>query len=479
MSGSRAEPITAEEFGQASAQVHRSNAEGWLFRALILLVALAPLPLASNRPLPTALLALAAGLLLVAWGLHAAVSGRRAPVAPARLRWPLLLYGAVCLWVFVQWQPAGWGDPIWAEASATLGVPLAARISVNPEATLSGLMRLLAYGGVFWLTLQLTRDRERARTAITAAAAIGAAYSLYGIIVYLAGNEWVLIYRKWASHDSLTSTFVNRNSFATFAGLCLLCAFCVLLDRLRHLIVLDRPWRIKAALIMEELLGRSALLAFSALVIAIALMLTASRAGIASSLLALAVFGVLWLRGRPLRPAAILLIAGLAGGIFLLAYSTSGERLATRSTAQDIGASAAHRSQVYAMTIDAINSSPWTGTGLGTFADAFPAYKGEVLDPALHWDKTHNTFLENAFELGIPAAMALNLALLMLAWRTMRGAIERRREKALPALGLSATILAGLHSLVDFSLQIPAVTLLYTLILAVSVSQSWRSGEAG
>jgi hypothetical protein len=61
----------------------------------------------------------------------------------------------------------------------------------------------------------------------------------------------------------------------------------------------------------------------------------------------------------------------------------------------------------------------------------------------------------------------------------MRGAIERRREKALPALGLSATILVGLHSLVDFSLQIPAVTLLYVLILAVSVSQSWRSGEAG
>lgn len=479
MSGSRAEPITAEEFGQAPAQDHRSNAEGWLFRALILLVALAPLPLASNRPLPTALLALAAGLLLVVWGLHVAAFGARIPVAPARLRWPLLLYGAVCLWVFVQWLPAGWGDPIWAEASATLGVPLAARISVNPKATLSGLMRLLAYGGVFWLALQLTRDRERARTAITAAAAIGAAYSLYGIIVYLAGNEWVLIYRKWTSQDSLTSTFVNRNSFATFAGLCLLCAFCVLLDRLRHLIVLDRPWRIKAALIMEELLGRSALLAFSALMIAIALMLTASRAGIASSLLALAVFVALWLRGRPLRPAAILLIAGLAGSIFLLAYSTSGEQLAARSSARDIGASAAGRGQVYALTIDAIRSSPWTGTGLGTFADAFPAYKGGTLDPALHWDKAHNTFLENAFELGIPAAMALNLALLMLAWRTMRGAIERRREKALPALGLSATILVGLHSLVDFSLQIPAVTLLYVLILAVSVSQSWRSGEAG
>lgn len=465
---------------RAPAQAGRSGRfEAWVFRGLIALIALAPLPLGGNRPLPAALLALAAGFLLIAWGLHAAVSGRRIPVAPARLRWPLLLYGAVCLWAFMQWLPTGWGDPVWAEASAALGMPLAARISVNPEATLSGLMRLLAYGGVFWLALQLTRDRERARAAILAAAAIGAVYSLYGIAVYLAGNGWILMYRKWAYGDSLTSTFVNRNSFATFAGLCLLCAFCMLLDRIRHLIALDRPWRIKTAMIAEELLGRSAALAFSALVIAIALMLTASRAGIASSLLALAVFVTLWLRGRPLRPAAILLIAGLAGGIFLLAYSTSGEQLAARSTAQDIGESAAGRAQVYALTIDAIRSSPWTGTGLGTFADAFPAYKGGALDPALHWDKTHNTFLENAFELGIPAATALNLALLMLAWRAMRGAIERRREKALPALGLSATILAGLHSLVDFSLQIPAVTLLYTLILAVSVSQSWRGGEAG
>lgn len=75
-------------------------------------------------------------------------------------------------------------------------------------------------------------------------------------------------------------------------------------------------------------------------------------------------------------------------------------------------------------------------------------------------------------ELGLPAALALDAALFWLALIALKGVAERRRGRAFPALGVAATLLVGLHALVDFSLQIPAVAVLYAFIMGVAVAQS-------
>ncbi|MFN6942099.1 MAG: hypothetical protein ACK4OG_08885, partial [Parvibaculum sp.] len=179
------------ETSASAGKAQGTGTERLLFAALIALVALAPLPLASNRPLPAAALSLAAGLLLALWGAALLAGRARLAVSPRRIAWPLALSGAVALWIVIQTLPlpAAWGDPAWAEAAAALGEPLSASISVNPQATLSGLMRLLAYAAIFWLTMQLARAPERARTALKAAALTGAAYAAYGIAIYAAGND--------------------------------------------------------------------------------------------------------------------------------------------------------------------------------------------------------------------------------------------------------------------------------------------------
>ncbi|WP_169776431.1 O-antigen ligase, partial [Escherichia coli] len=68
-------------------------------------------------------------------------------------------------------------------------------------------------------------------------------------------------------------------------------------------------------------------------------------------------------------------------------------------------------SDVFVMVVDAIKTSPWTGIGLGTFQDVFPAYRTGDLTSRGLWDKAHNSYLENALELGIPAMLALHLAI--------------------------------------------------------------------
>jgi O-antigen ligase len=77
--------------------------------------------------------------------------------------------------------------------------------------------------------------------------------------------------------------------------------------------------------------------------------------------------------------------------------------------------------------------------------------------------------------LGIPAALCLFSTLLWMIALCVRGIRKRRRDAVYPCLGLAASALVGLHAIVDFSLQIPAVTMLFMTILGVAVAQSRSS----
>ena len=93
----------------------------------------------------------------------------------------------------------------------------------------------------------------------------------------------VLWWRKWTWMTGLTSSFVNRNTYATYAGLGLLCAVGLLITtvyrdlrsrRLRRL-----PWRVR----LMRITWRGWWLVGGVLCLAFALLLTRSRGGVASS----------------------------------------------------------------------------------------------------------------------------------------------------------------------------------------------------
>jgi O-antigen ligase len=454
------------------------TADAWLFRSLLAIVALAPLPLGGNRPLPAALLALAAALLLLRWGLNAAFGRRTVHMVPSVLfRLALALFGLVCVWIFVQAMPlpTQWADPSWRETGRILGEAMPGYISVNPNETLSGLMRLLTYAAVFWISFQLCRPPERAEAAIRAAMSIGGVYAIYGLCIFLAGNEWLLIWRKWAYEGSLTSTFVNRNSYATFAGLGLLCAFSIFLGRIRHLLSLKHRAREKIAILVEHIVTGAPWTTVCVLVLTIALVLTGSRAGTVASFLALLLLLVLSLRGNTIRLSHAALAAGLVVAVLCLALLTSGGYLSSRFARDDALLSENDRVAAYGIAIDAIVSTPWTGTGFGTFTDVFPAYRSGEVPSGVFWNRAHSTYLENAMGLGLPAAIALNFSILLLAVQCLRGVFTRRRYRGIAAIGVAATVLVGLHATVDFSLEIPAVAMFYAFIMGAAVSQSWTS----
>jgi O-antigen ligase len=229
---------------------------------------------------------------------------------------------------------------------------------------------------------------------------------------------------------------------------------------------------IKATL--ELMIVHARWLTLASLAIATALLLTHSRGGAISTLFGLIAFlaAVSFapsLRARWHIMFGLGLIVAL-GGMLVISDNIMTERLAASSIETE------ERTRIVERTWEAIRDWPIFGTGLGTFRDVFPLYRTEDLRFAV--DRAHNDYLETIVELGLPAAIALFLSMASLLWICLRGVRRRRRGAIFPCIGVGATTLVAVHSLFDFSLQIPGVTALYWLLMGAAVAQSFNSSHS-
>ncbi|MGQ3030121.1 MAG: O-antigen ligase family protein [Ferrovibrionaceae bacterium] len=439
----------------------------WIFAAVLLL---APLPFGANRPWSAALLALLTGLLCLTWPL--ATIGDRAlqPWPLRRIAGPASLFVIVVAWALLQaspWLPLGWAHPFWSEVSAGLGPSGPAvipRVALAPEAATAATMRWLAYAGIFWLALQHGRSHRRARLLVEALALAGGLYAAYGLVVYFSGREMILGIPKWAYRGDLTATFVNRNSYAAYAGLGLLCAAAALHRRLR-----DSRGDLPA--LVNHLRRPSVFFMAAAAAIVVALPLSGSRAGLVVSVGGLVVFVGALLLGRlapDARPKAIL---GLAVAVVVLAGAFGGLVFWLGPTADDAEA----RLRIYRIALEMIERRPWIGIGLGGFGPEFAMDRPFTISQV--WTEVHNGYLELAVELGVPAAVIFVAAIAWLVVLSLRGVLVRQRDGMFPALALAASALLGAHALVDFSGQIPAIAATWAALLGLGVAQGWRHAD--
>ncbi len=436
----------------------------WCFAAVLML---APLPLGANRPWSAALLALLTGLLCITWPL-ARIGGRDLPPWPLRrIAGPAVLFVLVVAWALLQagpWLPAAWNHPLWAEASAGLGgaVPgVVPRVALAPEAATAAAMRWLAYAGMFWLALQHGRSHRRARLLVEALALAGGLYATYGLVVYFAGSETILGMPKWAYRGDLTSTFVNRNSYAAYAGLGLLCAAAALHRRLGDS-------RRDIAALIAHLRRPSIWFLVAAAAIVVALPLSGSRAGLVVSVGGLCVLVAALAVGRlpPLARRKAIWGAGLV--VLVLAGSFAALVFWLGPSMDDADA----RLRIYRIALAMIERRPWTGIGLGGFGPQFAIDRPYTITQI--WTEAHNGYLELAVELGLPAATVFVLAVAWPVGLCLRGVMVRKRDGVFPALALAASVLLAVHALVDFSPQIPAIAGIWAALLGLGLAQGWR-----
>ncbi len=229
--------------------------------------------------------ALARRARLPAWGINAMLfpglaalyevvaiaSGRGHAVGVAQLRLPAILFATVLVYIGLQtasWTPAALHHPIWPMAAEALEVPVSGSVSVDRDLTQLAFLRLLTAAAAFWLALQLCRDARRADLLLKGVALISTAYALFGLVDFS--------FAMARPHDPVyvRATFVNRNSFATYAGIGLMCSFGLIRRQLQERAGERGSIRAEILAIMESLAGRGALWFACAIVLVIALLLT-------------------------------------------------------------------------------------------------------------------------------------------------------------------------------------------------------------
>jgi O-antigen ligase len=304
-------------------------------------------------------------------------------------------------------------------------------------------------------------------------AVIGVLYAAYGLAEFVSPVPRILWFVKDSYIADVTSTFVNRNSYATFAGLSVL-ANLVLVAKVLMKNADFASHKVFILSMIDSLLGRARWWVLGLVLVGASLLMSHSRAGLAATLMAMLVLTALILLAPSARAPWRLWFGGFvaagSAAILVLTGASTFDRLDMTAMNAEM------RPKIDEALLRAIGDNLLRGTGLGSFQHIFTLY--QPLSVVGLVDLAHNDYLENMLELGVPAAFLLFGAVGYLGARCLLGVFRRRRDVIYPCLGAAATVLIGVHSAFDFSMQIPAVAVTYAVILGVAVAQSVNSRDA-
>lgn len=371
-----------------------------------------------------------------------------------------------------------------AAATSAETVPL----SLAPAVTLDTAWGWAAMAAAF-LAAGLAGGRRHRRRWLAGALAAGGLFQvLYGA-------------RRWVEHlptiwgvevpgggGRLRGTFINPNHLAAY------------LEVVLAVLVAWAWWAWRRAL-REPSMERRVLLAAPPVLLLLpvlgGLALTGSRGGTAGVAVALPLMISLILGRWSLRsgrsrkgaagassgawrwlrvPLAVTLAGAVLAGVAWLGFGRAFGRLATTS-AYEVGWG--ERARVYRGTWELWRDFPWTGSGLGSFREAFPRFQ----DPEVPgtWIHAHSDPLELLATGGVVALLALLVGLVAVVRRLVRvwnrGRSSEDRAAALAAFGALAAL--GVHEAVGFGLTMPANAFTVAVVVGAAAGARLRRSSPG
>lgn len=360
-------------------------------------------------------------------------------------------------------------NPLWAKTSEVLGQQLVPSVSIVKGQPFFAGGAPLANVLALILGLIIGVDSERARRGIRVMAWAGVGYAVYGILALLFDPTSILSREKTAYVGNLTATFINRNTAAAYFGSCAAVWFILLLAAVRrNLPPGPIEWKKAPGYLLTET-RNDLLVRFVMLFVCLsAMFMTSSRGGVLVSLMVLILIFLIYFRRDLSRKGLVLAVLGSAtAGLLLL--QVLGSNIGGRIDIE--GLSDAGRLSAYRSTLKIIADNPWFGTGLGTFAYSFPAYRGDDMSMRGVWDIAHNTYLELASEMGIPLALVVAaawIAALVVLYLGTRG----ERDVGAPLSALAVSLIGLLHSSIDFSLQVAGYSIVVFALLGLGLSRA-------
>jgi O-antigen ligase len=367
---------------------------------------------------------------------------------------------------------------IWQQARDLLDAPIVPSVSIAHSEPLFALGAPLAALLSLISSTVVCADRRRAHQMLKVVAWSGSAYAILGIAQYALDPAKVLWVDKVAYVGSLTGTFINRNTAAVYFGSCAIVCLLLFLRRLRSVREVEGlPDHSRASAPDSGwyyVLGVD----FARFFVCVAAMLmTGSRAGVVFSLVGM-VIAFACLSGRHIagwRSRGALAATAAAAAVALVVLQIVGGGVGERFN--QAGLADPGRLDTYRSTVRMISDHPWLGTGLGTFALAFPPYRSDAGSVWGVWDRAHDTILEMASELGLPLVGVVVAAWIIMLAVLVHGIRVRRRDVIVPISAFAVAVISLLHAMVDFSLQTTGYAIVAFGIMGAGLAQSFGSGR--
>jgi hypothetical protein len=346
-------------------------------------------------------------------------------------------------------------------------------ISIAPAKTQLGLSLFGAFA-IFLLGGTKLVSRFGAQRLAVALITFGALLAVFGIVqeVVNLSNKIVLVYGFWKPQylgSRPFGPFINRNHFAGWMLMAVPLVLGLFCSGTARAMLRVRPTlRDRVLWFSSPEANQTLLVAAAACVMALSLVLTMSRSGIAAGVLTTVMIMAvaLWKQRSMTRKLVAAVTVGL---ICVTAITWTGTDVIARRFVNTNWAEFNDRRGAWLDALAISRRFLLTGTGFNTYGTATLFYQEHNLDE--HFAQAHNDYLQLLAEGGL--LMTVPAVLVVVGFFVV---VRRRlvQEASVTGFWLRAGALAGvaaiaLQETVDFSLQMPGNAVLFTVLCAVAI----------
>jgi len=318
-------------------------------------------------------------------------------------------------------------------------------ISVSPAATQIEFFKILSYGLITFITVNIIKTKEQIIRILTAISITGFIIALFGIIQKFTWNGMIYWIQPVPEGVVAFGPFVNKNHFAGFMELTI---------------------PITAAFVfISRKIEKKVLFSFMATAMLLALFLSLSRAGILSFFSALAILFLIVFSRRHLKKYLLYILPAILViciGIFFIARVPLVERFSTAHEAFYL------RAGIYKDIFHMFMDFPVFGIGAGAFGKVFSIYKTSFADKIFtHADSDWLQFLSETGLVGFSCIAIF----IWLFFKDILYCWSKRHDRFVLTFLLSGTVSLTsiiLHGIVDVNLHIPSNILLFCVVAGLS-----------
>ncbi|MGE0132684.1 MAG: O-antigen ligase family protein [Blastocatellales bacterium] len=426
-----------------------------IFYALLLLLALTPLPYGAVETWSTALWEICVFAVTLMWAAHAAIEGRL-KIAANPLALPMI---ALLIVAVVQIMPMASGG---------------GRQTISYDAYVTSQVAIKIFASIcfFLLFATFAADNNRRYLSVNVIIAVCVLIALIGIGQHYIGH---LLWQR-----GKFGPFVNRNHFAGFLEMGVGLAGGLIIGRVVKQLMLVIYACCAIALCAGIVLSgsRGGALALAAEITFLALVAVPNFISSRKSKHSQASPGRAGVLLRSVT-ALILGFAALASSMLLVGSERLVENIS--QTQNEIEGEAPEgerfsRRDIWSATSQLIKDHPYIGVGLGAYQFAYTRY--DQSSGVQRVEQSHNDYLQIVADAGLAGGLiALAFVILLFALGFSAARTHNREKRAIILGALAGCFAIAVHSFVEFNLQITSNAQLFLALAALATPERKHHGE--